>query len=322
MLSFISSSLSYDFADLHILLNTVHAPAIFDAATTTPVSWLPICLPKFNSDGFLHAYVQFLRPGDLVIEEAQNDEQQNQSNSNEELEGGGSANTTQASQTDATVTESHADVPDAAPPCDDQSSSAATVNTSSGPSLILSPPPTSTLDTSHLRGRIGTALICISGGGGGEFENTRSWCEGVVQVRNVQHSLLFVLRRIAQNLEESGTLSAIHTSIRRRPRNSVQRTKYGFGGDYSVSSLGITGLRHFIYKNRSLVQVTCPVWSDDYAGPAARRRYVSAVKSLYMSLTTFGKGHYSIPNDPRRYTHEVWARSKGGFEASIHQDGK
>ncbi len=48
--------LSYDFADLHILLNTVHAPAIFDAATTTPVSWLPICLPKFNSDGFLHAY--------------------------------------------------------------------------------------------------------------------------------------------------------------------------------------------------------------------------------------------------------------------------
>jgi len=254
-------------ADLHILLNTIHAPAIFDAATTTPVSWLPICLPKFNSDGFLHAYVQFLRPGDLVIEEAQNDGQQNQSNSNEE--GGGSANTTQASQTDATVTENHADVPDAAPPCDDRSSSAATVNTSSGPSLILTPPPTSTLDTSHLRGRIGTALICISGGGGGEFENTRSWCEGVVQ-----------------NLEESGTLSAIHTSIRRRPRNSVQRTKYGFGGDYSVSSLGIAGLRHFIYKNRSLVQVTCPVWSDDYAGPTARRRVITLYQTIHDAIHT------------------------------------
>jgi len=45
-------------ADLHVLLNTVCAPSVRDSAA----SWLPICLPKFNANGFLHAYVTFMRP--------------------------------------------------------------------------------------------------------------------------------------------------------------------------------------------------------------------------------------------------------------------
>ncbi len=207
----------------------------------------------------------------MVIEEAQNDEQQNQSNSNEELEGGGSANTTQASQTDATVTESHSDVPDAAPPCDDQSSSAATVNTSSGLSIILSPPPTSTLDTSHLRGRIGTALICISGGGGVnlrirdlgvralfrcEMSNTACYsCSDALRRtwKNLAHCLLSIHRYVdALVILYKGRSMALAEIIPCRRWELLDR-------------------RHFIYKNRSLVQVTCPVWSDDYAGPAARR---------------------------------------------------
>ncbi|KLO16737.1 DUF254-domain-containing protein [Schizopora paradoxa] len=243
-------------ADLHILLNTIHAPAIFEAATTTPVSWLPICLPKFNADGFLHAYVQFLRPGDTVIEDTQSEAQTTSSDAV------GSGDAVQTDPPTSKPTERHADVPDASVPYTSSSTAS-----SSETSIILSPPPTATFDTSHLRGRIGTALVCISGGGGGEFENIRTWCEGVVQ-----------------NLEESGTLPAIHTSIRRRPRNPVKAMKYGFGGDYSVSSLGISGLRHFIYKNRSLVQVTCPVWGDDYVGLAARRRVITLYQTIHDAI--------------------------------------
>lgn len=44
--------------DLHVLLNTVTAPSLRDS----PASWLPICLPKFNPAGFLHAYVASVRP--------------------------------------------------------------------------------------------------------------------------------------------------------------------------------------------------------------------------------------------------------------------
>ncbi|EJC99059.1 DUF254-domain-containing protein, partial [Fomitiporia mediterranea MF3/22] len=47
-------------ADLHILLNTIHAPAI----AGSPASWLPVCLPKYNSSGFLHAYVSFPQLGE------------------------------------------------------------------------------------------------------------------------------------------------------------------------------------------------------------------------------------------------------------------
>ena len=43
--------------DLHILLATIAAPSI----KGTTASWLPICLPKFNASGFLHAYVSFIR---------------------------------------------------------------------------------------------------------------------------------------------------------------------------------------------------------------------------------------------------------------------
>lgn len=43
-------------------MNTVHAPSIFNNSASA--SWLPICLPKFNSSGFVNAYVQFIREDD------------------------------------------------------------------------------------------------------------------------------------------------------------------------------------------------------------------------------------------------------------------
>ncbi len=54
--------------DLHILLATIAAPSI----KGTTASWLPICLPKFNASGFLHAYVSFIRSdGDTPGEHAE-----------------------------------------------------------------------------------------------------------------------------------------------------------------------------------------------------------------------------------------------------------
>ncbi|CAE6421199.1 unnamed protein product [Rhizoctonia solani] len=47
-------------SDLHLLLNTLSAPALRSSASA---SWLPICLPKFNPQGFLYCYVSFLDAG-------------------------------------------------------------------------------------------------------------------------------------------------------------------------------------------------------------------------------------------------------------------
>jgi hypothetical protein len=47
-------------ADLHVLLNTLSAPSVTRGGATA--SWLPLCLPKFDSAGFVNAYVHFLEP--------------------------------------------------------------------------------------------------------------------------------------------------------------------------------------------------------------------------------------------------------------------
>lgn len=51
--------------------------------------------------------------------------------------------------------------------------------------------------------------------------------------------------------------------------------------EYSVAGLGIPGLRHFVYKSRTQVQITQPVFEDPYDQPQARKR------SAYVSLCFF-----------------------------------
>lgn len=59
--------------DLHVLINTIHAPSIMNNSASA--SWLPICLPKFNPTGFVNAYVTFLHKGpeDPVPSNAEDD---------------------------------------------------------------------------------------------------------------------------------------------------------------------------------------------------------------------------------------------------------
>lgn len=63
-----------------------------------------------------------------------------------------------------------------------------------------------------------------------------------------------------QRLEMDGSLEAISNAIR--------------SGDstYSISELGIPGLRHFFYKSRSHVQVTGPEFEEPYGELQERRR--------------------------------------------------
>ena len=51
-------------SDLHLLFNMVNAVTSFRSA---PESWAPVCLPKFNSRGFLYVHVSFLEQTDVCL---------------------------------------------------------------------------------------------------------------------------------------------------------------------------------------------------------------------------------------------------------------
>lgn len=46
-------------ADLHIILNAVNTPSVYN--NPAPTQWIPFCLPKFNPAGFVNAFISFLR---------------------------------------------------------------------------------------------------------------------------------------------------------------------------------------------------------------------------------------------------------------------
>ncbi|KAF8231695.1 DUF254-domain-containing protein [Tricholoma matsutake] len=97
-------------------------------------------------------------------------------------------------------------------------------------------------------------LLCISGGG--DLDIIRAWCDTV-----------------AQRLEKDGTLASIADACDSRST------------EYSVSDLGIPGLRHFVYKSRSQVQVTVPMFEDPYDNMEDRRRQVMPMlATLYQIL--------------------------------------
>ncbi|EDR13724.1 uncharacterized protein LACBIDRAFT_245305 [Laccaria bicolor S238N-H82] len=97
------------------------------------------------------------------------------------------------------------------------------------------------------------AQICITGGG--DFEVIRGWCETVIT-----------------RLKEEGTLHALVNAFESRET------------EYSVSELGIPGLRHFVYKSRAQVQVTLPSFEDPYDSTQERRRLVTLYQTLHDAI--------------------------------------
>jgi vacuolar fusion protein MON1 len=102
-------------------------------------------------------------------------------------------------------------------------------------------------------------LLCISGGG--DLDAIRAWCATVTQVQSVRPSINMESdHAFEQRLEKDGTLASIADAC------SSEST------EYSVSDLGIPGLRHFVYKSRSQVQITVPIFEDPYDNMEDRRR--------------------------------------------------
>ncbi|KAF9645158.1 DUF254-domain-containing protein [Thelephora ganbajun] len=186
--------------DLHLLLNTVHAPSIYNNSASA--SWFPICLPKFNSTGFVNTYVNFVRRE------------------------GDSSLVLPTSTIAAATTNSSGD-----------GENRSTAGSLSGPD----PFPTS------------IGLICVTGES--DFDVIRVWGENVIQ-----------------RLEREGSLEAISDAI------------YSGDSAYSVSELGIPGLRHFFYKSRSHVQITGPEFEEPYKDLQERRRLITLYQLVHDAL--------------------------------------
>jgi vacuolar fusion protein MON1 len=73
-------------------------------------------------------------------------------------------------------------------------------------------------------------------------------------------------------MKSDGLLDALSRSIRSEET------------DYSVSELGIPGLRHFLYKSRAQVQITFPTFEDPYDNTGERRRLVTLYQILHDAL--------------------------------------
>ncbi|KAK7690019.1 hypothetical protein QCA50_006663 [Cerrena zonata] len=96
-------------------------------------------------------------------------------------------------------------------------------------------------------------LICVSGAA--DFEAVRSWCNTV-----------------SEKLEKDGLMNAMSDAIIKGKTT------------YSVSNLGIPGLRHFLYKSRSHVQITMPEFEDPYDDLNERRRLVTLYQTLHDAI--------------------------------------
>lgn len=149
--------------DLQILINAVHTPSV----AANSASWLPICLPKFNPQGFVHAYVNFIEADDSQDTALWNKGKNNSADFNVVHT---ATTTTPASETSsahsaygitgidqgdyATSSDDTADV------ADRTSNNLVSVSEPNEGSLVL-------------------VTIC----GGGEFDGVRNWGESVVKVR-------------------------------------------------------------------------------------------------------------------------------------------
>lgn len=99
----------------------------------------------------------------------------------------------------------------------------------------------------------GLALVCINGGI--NFDNIRSWCDSAVS-----------------KLEGDGTLDILAKNI------------LSGETEYSISDLGIPGLRHFVYKSRAQVQITFPIFEDPYDNSNEKRRLITLYQTLHDAI--------------------------------------
>ncbi|KAL1950355.1 hypothetical protein VTO73DRAFT_5479 [Trametes versicolor] len=197
-------------SDLHILVNTIHSPSILNSSAAA--SWLPVCLPKFDSSTFANAYVMFLPRAD-------------------------------GQDTPRIPTSPKGSVGTPSPDPDAEETQQ-TDDASSGQSMPVGIAAGRSADV---------GLVCVSGNA--DFEAVRGWCETV-----------------SQRLASDGLLRALSKAIMQGDT------------EYSVSSLGVPGLRHFVYKSRSHVQITMPTYEEPYDSLNEKRRLITLYQTLFDAI--------------------------------------
>ncbi|KAI0670861.1 trafficking protein Mon1-domain-containing protein [Trametes maxima] len=196
-------------SDLHILVNTIHSPSIINSSAAA--SWLPVCLPKFNSSAFVNAYVTFLPRSN-----------------------GQDTPQVPASLQEPAENPVHAELEAPSQSDDASSRESLPVGISSG-------------------GPTDVGLVCVSGNA--DFEAVRGWCDTV-----------------SQRLARDGLLRTLSNAIAQGET------------EYSVSDLGVPGLRHFVYKSRSHVQITMPLFEDPYDNEDEKRRLITLYQTLFDAI--------------------------------------
>ncbi|KAF9071187.1 trafficking protein Mon1-domain-containing protein [Rhodocollybia butyracea] len=105
-------------------------------------------------------------------------------------------------------------------------------------------------------------LVCISGGS--DFDTVRAWCDDAVE------KLSYLPSNSSSSLSSTSSTMTVtpNTAAPPIPRPPASSSTLHYlhthllHSSYTVSELGIPGLRHFVYKARGLVQVTFPVWEQ------------------------------------------------------------
>ncbi|KIY45577.1 DUF254-domain-containing protein [Fistulina hepatica ATCC 64428] len=238
-------------SDIHILINTVYAPSIIRSLAIS--SWIPLCLPKFNSGGFVNAYISFLRgvatPATASVPPSAS------ARSTADIHPIGSAPATTSAHPTTVAAHLAADASSTADETYVASDTLATVP-SSEQAASSSQPESSQAEaqttSANSEGDSAIALVCITTG---EFDTIRTWCDG-----------------IARKLYADGTWSGIDSAC----RSGLT--------EYSAGELGIPGLRHFVYKARALVQITTPAFEEPYDDLGERRRLITLYQILHDAI--------------------------------------
>lgn len=144
--------------DLQILINAVHTSSV----AANSASWLPICLPKFNPQGFVHAYVHFIGTDDSSTDHL------HLRNIGKQLSDTDTRHKTPASETSSQLS-AHGDTD--------------IVQASTAASNDITDVVNGKSHKPLLPNEGGLVLITVCGGG--EFDGVRNWSESIVKVRKL-----------------------------------------------------------------------------------------------------------------------------------------
>ncbi|KAG9019740.1 Vacuolar fusion protein mon1 [Tulasnella sp. 427] len=258
-------------ADLHILLNTLSRSSLSSVTGPDASTWLPICLPKFNPNGFLHTYVSFLvepethsLEGDKAKRPALVEQKTKPlfvATPKSDETGRGEEPSEGSPNKDASGEEAKA-VEDLTSPVDISSDAQVSIlqSVSSGPgdtssrqSLKEGREDRGSIDSTRaptagaLAPKVSLAIVTADREG---FEKVRDWASKVINT-----------------LTTKGLIAPVFSAAKTQ--------------DIVCSSLGIPGLRHFIYKSRSHVQLVVPGWEDPYVDADEKRRLITLYQIVH-----------------------------------------